>query len=506
MQQQFDFKDFFIFDMANNHQGNLEHGLNIIRAAGRVARENEIRVGLKFQLRELSTFIHPSYKDAIENKHIQRFLSTQLTQDEFATMTEEVRHLGLTTIATPFDEPSVDFLCNLGIEVIKIASCSADDWPLLEKIALCGKPVVISTGGLTLEKVDGLLTYLEHRRVNFAYMHCVAIYPTPDEKMQLNQISLLKKRFPEIPVGFSTHENPNDLSPIQIAVATGAEIFERHIGLETDSIKLNAYSSTPEQLNRWIQSYKRVKSLLGDANRPPTSEEEATSLESLKRGVYAKCDIEEGSTIKRDDIFFAIPLQEGQIRSGEFRTDIIANIGTKEGYPLMSLDVQFGDHREKQILFDTIQAVKGILNEGGIALAPDFTLEFSHHYGLESFKEFGAVIIDVVNRKYCKKLIVQLPGQKHPNHFHKQKEETFQVLHGCLEIIVDDRRRTLLPGDTVLIHQGVWHEFWTKTGVVFEEISTTHVNDDSFYEDKTINNVERSTRKTIVNHWGRYQI
>jgi N-acetylneuraminate synthase len=75
-----------------------------------------------------------------------------------------------------------------------------------------------------------------------------------------------------------------------------------------------------------------------------------------------------------------------------------------------------------------------------------------------------------------------------------------------LEVAIEGRRRTLQPGDTLLVQQGVWHEFWTDTGVIFEEISTTHYDDDSFYEDKAINRVERSRRKTTVNHWGRYQI
>ena len=57
-----------------------------------------------------------------------------------------------------------------------------------------------------------------------------------------------------------------------------------------------------------------------------------------------------------------------------------------------------------------------------------------------------------------------------------------------------------------MILPGVFHSFWTDTGVVFEEISTTHKNDDSFYEDKEINKMQRSERKTVVDHWGRFQL
>ena len=120
--------------------------------------------------------------------------------------------------------------------------------------------------------------------------------------------------------------------------------------------------------------------------------------------------------------------------------------------------------------------------------------------------ETGAVIIDCVNREYCKKLLVQLPGQKHPNHFHRRKEETFQVLFGVLHTEVDGHYKDLHPGETLLVLPGVWHRFWTTTGVIVEEISTTHFNNDSYYEDKNINRMERSERKTKVDHWGRFQL
>ena len=146
-----------------------------------------------------------------------------------------------------------------------------------------------------------------------------------------------------------------------------------------------------------------------------------------------------------------------------------------------------------------------MLNEARIFLNADFNAEFSHHYGVLEFPNAGATIIDCVNREYCKKLIVQLPGQHHPAHYRRKKDETFQVLYGVVEMEVEGRRRTLQPGDTQVVQQGVWHESWTESGAILEEISTTHYSDDSFYEDKQINQMDRSLRKTVVKHWGRYQ-
>jgi N-acetylneuraminate synthase len=107
----------------------------------------------------------------------------------------------------------------------------------------------------------------------------------------------------------------------------------------------------------------------------------------------------------------------------------------------------------------------------------------------------------VINRKYCKKLIIQLPRQKHPYHFHKKKEETFQLLYGDLEVELDGTRIQPQVGDTILVKPGEWHKFHTLHGAIFEEISTTHYNDDSLYEDERIARLPREARKTVIPNW-----
>ena len=158
MRKSFDFNDLFVLDLANNHQGSVDHALNIIRAVGEVVHGNGARAALKFQFRELGTFVHPAHQQGSSNKHIPRFLNTRLSRDEWRVLTEEVRTQELVTMATPFDESSVDLLADLDIEVVKVASCSATDWPLLEKIADADKPVLVSTGGLTLRQIDDLVS------------------------------------------------------------------------------------------------------------------------------------------------------------------------------------------------------------------------------------------------------------------------------------------------------------------------------------------------------------
>lgn len=491
------FEGLFIYDMANNHQGDLAHGLRIIKDFAALSKEKGVRGAMKFQYRQLATFIHPDYRDYEGNKHLSRFISTELSPDDYGVLAASAKEQGLITVSTPFDEESVDLIEKLRIDIIKIASCSAQDWPLLERIAEAGKPVICSTAGLNITQIDDIVSFFEKHGTEFALMHCVAIYPTPFDKLALNQVKLLLRRYPHITIGFSTHEDPDCLDAVKIAYAKGARIFERHVGVNTDKYKLNGYSSTPEQAGRWIDSYKETLEACGPSGRAPVSHLEEASLESLSRGVFLKNPVAEGEMITRDNVVFSMPILKGQLKSGLWSEGLVADKDYKTAEPvpasLRSITLSRQDTVNRIIL-----QVKGMLNNARIFLGDDCSVELSHHYGLDRFREFGAVIIDCINRDYCKKLIIQLPRQKHPYHYHKKKEETFQVLSGSVEVELEGETRTMLPGDKCLVERDKWHKFQTLHGVIFEEVSTTHFNNDSFYEDPLISEIPRESRKTKI--------
>ena len=501
----FDFNGLFIFEMANNHQGSAEHGLKIVRAMAEISRSFGIKGGVKLQFRDLDTFIHPDHKENSTNKHIPRFISTRLKDEEFKQLVDETKKLGLVSIATPFDEQSVDLIEKLGVDVVKIGSPSANDWPLLERVSGCGKPVIVSTGGLRVHDIDKIVSFFQHRGVHFAIMHCVSIYPTPNEKMQLNQIELLRDRYPGITIGFSTHEHPDNLDPIKIAYAKGARIFEKHVGIATDKIKLNVYSAAPEQVKKWIASYGDAVQLCGGAHRPPSDQEETVSLRSLMRGVYAKRQIKAGSPLLSSNIYFAMPPEEGQLLSGEWKEHFAADKDYSTNSAIA--DAVLRQHRplKKEIIASITHELKGTLNSAKIFVGKNPNVELSHHYGLDRFREHGATLIDCINREYCKKIIIQLPRQKHPYHFHKKKEEAFQVLQGKLIVNLEGNEKVLYPGDVCVVPRAAWHGFYTNEGAIFEEVSTTHFNDDSFYEDSAINRMPREERKTKLVNWGSHQ-
>ena len=339
-------------------------------------------------------------------------------------------------------------------------------------------------------------------------MHCVSVYPTPDEQCNLHNIAEFKSRYPGITIGWSTHEPPFEQVHVGLAYSLGARMFERHVGVPTEDITLNLYSSNPGETKAWINAKLKAETLLGCHERQIYNEEQ-DAIAGLKRGVFAKSDIKKGNKIANEDIFFAFPYREGQVSSGEFKPGFIAaaNISTNESLTPDNYKIEiYDDQICESIIKTAIHEVKAMISKAKIHLHHEFTTEYSHHYGIKNFRETGAVLIDVVNKEYCKKILVQLPGQQHPLHMHKLKTETFIVVSGELISELDGKEFIIKEGEQLTVPAGTWHRFKTETGVIFEEISTTAYKDDSYYKDTFIRDLTSSQRKTVVDHWGRFQI
>ncbi|BBE30615.1 hypothetical protein OSSY52_07560 [Tepiditoga spiralis] len=491
-------KPLFVFEMANNHQGSVEHGKRIIHKIKKVIKEFEdvFNFAFKFQYRDLDTFIHPDHKEDFSYKYIKRFAETRLSEEDFLELKKTVEENGFISMCTPFDEKSVERVISHNYDIIKIASASFTDWPLLEKITQYDKPVIASTAGSSLNDIRNVVYFFKHRNKELSIMHCVASYPTPKEKLELNQIDLLKKEFSDITIGFSTHEDPNNFDAIKMTIAKGAWIFEKHVGVETENIKLNAYSAKPEQIYKWLLSAKDafiMNGIIGKRYEFPKAELE--SLHNLKRGIYAIRDIKKGENITLNDVFFSIPRQEQQYSANDMSKykNFIAIENIKKNDPIEKNNVEIKDLYPE--IKNYVKSILDIVKKSNVVIPENSLCELSHHYGLDKFNEYGATIIEIINREYCKKIIILLPGQKHPTHYHKQKEETFNVLYGDFTIKIDDKEKTYKPGDVIVVKRNKKHSFYSKKGAVIEEISTTHYKDDSYYDDEKVqSNKHRKTK------------
>ena len=490
----------FVLEMANNHMGSLEHGIRVVREFREATKGFPYNFAFKLQYRHLDTFIHPAYRGSSEFHYVRRFEETRLRTDQFKALRDEIGAQGFLAVCTPFDEPSVDLIEEHNYDVVKIGSCSFTDWPLLERIALVDKPIIASCGGATLGSIDQVVSFFEHRGKDFALLHCVAEYPVSADDLQLNQIDLLRRRYPNILVGFSTHESPDNTAAVRMAIAKGAAILEKHVGVPTDEIKLNAYSANPEQVRAWVVAAdEAVRSCGVVGERSSSSDAEQASLHGLRRGVFATRSVHAGEAVGADNLFLAIPAQPGQLTANDLSkyTEYTLRADVAAGAPILLGQADALDHREQ--VHQIIDDVRELLRTSGLAVPAMVDLEISHHYGLEHFREYGVTMLNIVNREYCKKLLIVLPGQSHPTQYHERKEETFHVLHGSIDLKLDDTERILVAGDVATIERGVRHSFGSHSGAVIEEISTTHLGADSFYLDPVI--TKNLNRKTFVTHW-----
>ena len=335
-------------------------------------------------------------------------------------------------------------------------------------------------------------------------MHCVGVYPCPNELLDMSWVDRLKNRFPNLQIGYSGHESPDNYDVVKVAVSLGAKLLERHVGLEAKDITLNKYSMGPEQVRSWISSSIETEAIIGTPLEKNVSETEIESLNTLKRGVFALREIKKGETITSENIFYAMPyVMSEQVDSGSFKIKWNKYIATKDynvNEPVCEKPVI--DNSNLPLLRKILHEVKGFAMEHNVSCNSYSDVELSHHFGLEKFYDTGAALITVVNREFAKKIIIMLSGQSHPEHMHKLKEEMFEILSGDLSVRLNGgNEKQLRKGDTLLVKRNTWHEFWSENGVVIEEISTKALRGDSYYKNPQIDSMDPLERKTLVDKW-----
>lgn len=327
------FAELFVLELANNHLGDLQRGLKIINTYSQVIRFNNVRAAIKLQLRDVDAFIHKDFRHREDIRYIRKTLDTRLKPEDFVVLVQAIREASCIPMATAFDEKSVDFCCELGIPILKIASSDCNDWILIEKIAKTKKPVIVSTGGSSLKDIDDLVAFFANRHIPLAINHCVSIYPSEDCDIELNQIDFLRNRYPNHTIGFSTHEYRDWTASMLMAYAKGARTFERHIDIKTEGMTVSPYCSEPEQIDTWFKAFHRAKRMCGPPGTqkrlPP--QREIAYLDALVRGVYAKRDLPVGHRLEDADVYLAVPLQQGQISCRELmRGEVILKAVEKD--------------------------------------------------------------------------------------------------------------------------------------------------------------------------------
>lgn len=317
------FENLFVLELANNHWGRLERGLKIVRDHATIVRYNNVRAAIKLQFRDVDAFIHPEFRGTTELRYVKKTEDTRLSRDDFARLVEEIRNVSCLPMATPFDEVSVDLCVEFDMPIVKIASSDINDWVLIEKIAWTRRPVIASSGGASEKDLDDLVRFFAKRNIPLAINHCIALYPSEDGELELDQLDYLRARYPQNVIGLSTHEYQDWHSSMLISYGKGARTWERHIDIEWEGIPVSPYCSLPHQCDAWFKAFHKAAEMCGGRSRSRRiiSKRETKYLEALVRGVYARRDLEPGYLFDKDgfakDFYLAIPLRKGQLSCRE---------------------------------------------------------------------------------------------------------------------------------------------------------------------------------------------
>ena len=322
---------FIVAEIGHNHQGSVETAKLLFRAAADCGCD-----AVKLQKRSNRDLYSPAFYDAPYNSlhafghtYGQHREALEFDGDQYTELKAYAESLGLVFFATAFDIPSADFLHRLGVPAFKVASGDLTNTPLLRHIAGFGLPMIVSTGGGTMEDVErGSVAFSEAWRpplrlspggypepedrglavlsmTQIAFLQCTAAYPCEPHEMNLRVIETYRRAFPETVIGLSDHQNGIAMGPV--AFALGARIFEKHFTLNrTWKGSDHAFSLEPAGMRKYVRDLKRVAVALGDGVKR-VYESEKPPIRKMAKSPVMLHTVEAGCAVSADDLALQSP-------------------------------------------------------------------------------------------------------------------------------------------------------------------------------------------------------
>jgi len=295
---------FIIAEMSGNHNQSLERALEIVDAAAKSGVH-----AIKLQTYTADTMTIDCDRGAFyiddptslwKGESLYNLYQKAHTPWEWhEPIFSRCRELGLIAFSTPFDETSVDFLESLNVPAYKIASFENNHLPLIEKVALTGKPLIISTGVATIAEIDeAVRTAVEAGCNDILLLKCTSNYPSSPEDSNLVTIPHMKQLF-NTEVGISDHTLGIGVSIA--GVALGATMIEKHFTLKrSDGGVDSAFSLEPNEMNILVKEAYKAWHAIGSVCYSATEQEKKSAI--FKRSVYVVKDIKKGDVFSSNNI------------------------------------------------------------------------------------------------------------------------------------------------------------------------------------------------------------
>src|SRR6185295_14837333 len=300
-------KCYVIAEIGHNHQGSVDKARELFREA-KLAGAHAV----KLQKRDnRGLYTRAAYNKPYDNEN--SFGSTygehreflEFGAKEYRELQAYAAELGVDFFATAFDLASADFLKGFDVPAYKIASGDLKSTPLLRHVAGFGKPIIISTGGATIDDVQRAYDTVMPINQQLAILQCTAGYPAAFEELDLRVIATYRERFPGAVIGFSSHDN--GISMPVAAYMLGARIVEKHFTLNRASKGTDhAFSLEPVGLRKLVRDLERTFRATGDGVKKVYESERAPILKMGKSLVVAR-NLPSGHVLGPKDIVMKSP-------------------------------------------------------------------------------------------------------------------------------------------------------------------------------------------------------
>jgi len=257
---------YIIAEIGINHNGSLEIAKQLIDEA--VAAKAS---AVKFQKRTPEICVPKDQWDIMRDtpwgriSYIDYKRKTEFGIAEYATIDTYCKKQGIDWFVSTWDVEAVDFMERFDTPLYKLASASLTDFPLIKKILLTGKPLMLSTGMSTNKEIEEAVALVRSFDENYPLMiaHSTSAYPCKPEELNLKMIQTLGNKYPGVPVGYSGHET--GLATTVAAVSLGATFVERHFTLDRAMWGSDhAASVEPQGFQRLVRDIRDVEIATGD--------------------------------------------------------------------------------------------------------------------------------------------------------------------------------------------------------------------------------------------------
>jgi N,N'-diacetyllegionaminate synthase len=276
-----------------NHNGDFELAKKLIEAAADAGADY-----VKFQTFKAEKLVSKTAKkadyqlkninDAIVSQ-FQMLKSLEMPHEWHFDLFEYANKLGIKFLSTGFDEESIDFLNELGIDIFKIPSGEITNKPYLEHIASKGKPIIMSTGMANMDEINDAMQVLDEngiKKENIIILHCNTEYPTPMCDVNLLAMNYIKNSL-GVEVGYSDHTLGIEV-PIA-AVALGASVIEKHFTLNRNLPGPDHSASLePGELKAMVSAIRNVELALGSEIKSISQSERKNKIAARKSIVASK--------------------------------------------------------------------------------------------------------------------------------------------------------------------------------------------------------------------------